>query len=293
MPELPEVETIKNDLKQAILGKKITQVTVKDEKIVKNQSAEFVKILKGNRIEDLSRIGKLLIFKLGREELYLLIHLKMTGQLVFVAGDRIIAGGHQDQRSKTSFFSEIEAEGKHTRIIFEFSNGAKLFFNDLRRFGYAKIVNAEELKIVAGAYGPEPLSKVFTKEALGITLKGKKAPVKAILLNQGLIAGIGNIYADEALFAAKIRPDRKAESLTSEEVKRLAEAIKMILKKAIKFRGTTFSNYRDASGRKGNFSRLLKVYGKDGEICPCCRKTKLKKIKVAGRGTVVCENCQK
>ena len=293
MPELPEVETIKNDLKKRILGKKITGVEVRGGKVVGNKPADFTKILKGNSFHAIDRIGKLLIFELADRKNFLLIHLKMTGQLIYCNKGEVVAGGHETGGEGDKIPGVGEAlPNKYTHLIFSFANGAKLFFNDLRKFGYAKIVGEKELEKIKGEYGIEPLTKDFTlkafKEALGV----RNAPIKAILLNQGLIAGIGNIYADEALFEARIRPSRRAGSLSDKETEALFKAVNNIIKKAIKYRGTTFSNYVDASGRKGNFTKLLKVYHREGEKCRRCGAV-IKKAKVAGRGTRFCEKCQK
>ncbi|MDD5031790.1 MAG: bifunctional DNA-formamidopyrimidine glycosylase/DNA-(apurinic or apyrimidinic site) lyase [Patescibacteria group bacterium] len=303
MPELPEVETIKNDLKKRILGKKIIEVEIRSKKVVhpvrnressngvKSRPADFVKILKGNSFFGLDRIGKLLIFELGDKENFLLIHLKMTGQLIYWNKGEIVAGGHEMEDGKIPGAGD-RPPNKYTRLIFSFSDGAKLFFNDLRKFGYAKIVGKKELEKIKGEYGPEPLTKRFTLAAFKKILEGKNGSIKAILLNQGLIAGIGNIYADEALFEARIKPIRQGRSLSGKEQGALFKAINYLIKRAIKYRGTTFSNYVDAAGKRGNFTKMLKVYHREGEKCRRCGGV-IKKIKIAGRGTRFCEKCQK
>jgi len=297
MPELPEVETIKNDLQKVILGKKITNIEIRGGKTVnpvinfeflngvKNKPEVFFKILKNNFFSGISRIGKLLIFEIAGGKNFLLIHLKMTGQLIFLGKGKMVAGGHETGGEK-------ELPNKHTRIIFSFGDKEKLFFNDLRKFGYAKIVDAPELGKIREKYGIEPLTKNFTFKAFSKAIKGKNASIKAILLNQGVVAGIGNIYADEALFEAKIRPERRANALSESEKRVLFQSINKIIKIAIKSRGTTFSSYVDANGQKGGFTKLLKVYGREGEKCRRCRGI-IKKTKVAGRGTRYCEKCQK
>ena len=286
MPELPEVETIRNDLRKVVLKKKITEIEIRENKTVKNKPTDFSGILKGNFFSGINRIGKLLIFEIAGGKKFLLIHLKMTGQLIFFGKNKTVAGGHEDASAGN------ELPNKHTRLIIYFASGEKLFFNDLRKFGYVKIVDANELQKIKEKYGIEPLTKNFTFKAFSEALEGRKTSVKAVLLNQGIIAGIGNIYADEALFEAKIRPERKASSLSGVEIKALFQSINKIIKIAIKNRGTTFSNYVDASGKKGGFSRLLKVYGREGEQCRRCGGI-IKKIKVAGRGTRYCDKCQK
>ena len=230
---------------------------------------------------------KLLIFKLKNKEKFLLIHLKMTGQLVYKKRNEIVAGGHEESSSNINKLSN-----QHTRLIFIFSERSELFYNDLRRFGYLKVIVTKELDKIIGEYGPEPLSGEFNFKNLRQVFKNRKATVKAILLNQKLVAGIGNIYADEILFKARIRPDRQAGKITDKEIEEVARAAKLIIKKAIKFRGTTFSDYIDSSGKKGNFSQFLQVYGRTGKKCLRCRGI-IKKEKIAGRGTHYCQKCQK
>jgi len=156
-----------------------------------------------------------------------------------------------------------------------------------------KIVDAKELERALAAFGPEPLSPEFTLKELRKILKNKKTSIKQLLMNQKFIAGIGNIYADEACFLAKIKPVRKAASLTESEIKSLYNGIKKILKLAIKKRGTTFNNYRDADGHKGNFVKYLKVYGREGEKCKRCRHGIIQKVRLGGRGTHFCPKCQR
>jgi len=284
MPELPEVETIKNDLKKVILDKKIILVDVKDKKAVKSVFADFLKVLSGNEFEDILRVGKLLAFKLKRNE-YLLIHLKMTGQLIFCDKKKCIAGGH-------NFPAAENNPTKFTRAVFKFANKSELYFNDMRRFGYLKIVDDDNFKKIKKAYGVEPISKEFDLKNFKKTIQGKKKNIKAVLMDQSLIAGIGNIYADEVLFEAGIMPTRPAGRLSEKEQKEIFKAIKIILKRAIKHRGTTFSDYLDAKGEKGNFTRFLRVYGRAGKKCYKCRGI-VKKIKIGGRGTSFCPKCQK
>lgn len=286
MPELPEVETIRNDLQKVILRKKITEIEIREKKTVKNKPADFFKILKGHFFSGINRVGKLLIFEIDGGKKFFLVHLKMTGQLIFFGKNKTIAGGHEDTHTGNKL------PNKHTRLIIYFASGEKLLFNDLRKFGYIRIVDANELENIKKRYGPEPLTKNFTFKTFLKILEGRKASVKAVILNQGVIAGIGNIYADEALFEAKIRPERKASSLSGVEAKALFQSINKIIKIAIKNRGTTFSDYVDANGKKGGFSRLLKVYGREGEKCRRCGGI-IKKAKVAGRGTRYCDRCQK
>jgi formamidopyrimidine-DNA glycosylase len=287
MPELPEVETIRRGLSDKIINKKIKKVTVNFSKIVKSDLAEFKKTLLGNKFTAIDRIGKLLILKLTSNDRFLLIHLKMTGQLIFCFNNKIIAGGHSLPKLPDSL------PNKYSHFWLEFSNGAQLFFNDMRKFGYLRLVDGTQLAAIKETYGIEPLTKNFTVEKLIEIFKKRKISVKAVLLDQIVIAGIGNIYADEILFASHILPDRPASFLKKDEVKAIFSAAQAIIKKAIKFRGTTFNDYVDADGQTGNFVKYLKVYGRTNLPCLGCESGTVKKIKVAGRGTHFCSKCQK
>lgn len=296
MPELPEVETIKNDLKKKILNKKILKIEIKDKKIVKNSPRLFLNLLKNAEFKNIQRIGKLLIFIL-KDKKFLLIHLKMTGQLIYQGKNELIAGGHQNSNLESPIVAEDKPgisnlENKHTRVVFTFIDKTKLFYNDLRKFGYLKIVDEKKLKLIKEKFGPEPLTKNFTLNNLKKALKNKRINIKAFLLNQKNIAGIGNIYADEILFASKIKPERSVAKLTKKEIENIYKNTEITIKKAIKWRGTTFSNYVDGQGKRGNFTKLLKVYGRDNEKCLVC-KNKINKIKLNGRGTHYCPICQK
>lgn len=330
MPELPEVETIRRDLSEKIIGKKIVGVWTERGKFVRlfgykflqkdtpnvgpacnvmrsisgryttsgvSKESFFERELIGKSFAKIERVGKLLMFEIVGSGKWLLVHLKMTGQLIYLEGknvaggpaqsSRLVAGGHS--------FSEndFDLPNKHTRIVFSFPGGAKLFFNDMRKFGYARIVNEKERqKIIDENFGMEPGAKDFKLDDFRKIFRNRKTSVKACLLNQKLIAGIGNIYADEACFAAGIKPGRRANSLAQNETEKLFCSVEKVIKKAILKRGTTFNNYRDGEGRSGNFEKFLKVYGRGGEKCKQCGQV-LKKGKVAGRGTVWCEHCQK
>ncbi len=289
MPELPEVETIRRDLSKLILGKKIARVVLNKPKIVKSPTTQFIKVLAGNKIKKLGRRGKLLIAELDKGG-WLLIHLKMTGQLIYQRGRVLVAGGHPEPPLPERW---PWLPNKHTHVIFEFSNGGKLFFNDLRQFGYMKLADKRELDEVLDKYGIEPLTKDFALKAFQAIIRNRTTPIKAVLLNQEQISGLGNIYADEVCFLAGILPSRRAHRLTLAEVAKLYKACQSIIKKAVEKRGTTFRDYRDAAGGKGNYIKYLKVYGRGGEKCLKCKVSVLKKSRVAGRGTVYCVKCQK
>ena len=274
MPELPEVETIKRDLLKKIIGKKIAAVEIYDKKIAKPNARILGETLSGNQFTTIERIGKLLIFRLKQKQKFLLAHLKLTGQLIY---------------------SSSATPQKFTRAIVYFNGQSRLYFNDLRKFGYLKIADkTEKEKIIRENFGPDALSKDFNFSYFKNQLvRRKKSRIKAILLDQKIAAGVGNIYADESLFEAGLKPVRKAGSLKSAEIKRLFLAVKKILKKAVKFRGTSISDYVDAEGRPGYFSEYLKVYQREGKKCSRCKKGIIKKIRENGRGTRFCDYCQK
>lgn len=282
------METIRRDLNDFLAGLKIKKVEIRDKKIFGGGEG---KKLEGDLVKKIGRQGKLLVFEL-KSGLFLLIHLKMTGQLVLSAPDKLIGGGHPFKKGDFQDQTGGKLPNKHTRFVLYFPEGVKLFFNDIRRFGYVKLVEPEEKTRIVSQLGPEPLTPEFSFQKLKEAFKNRKANIKSVLLNQKIISGIGNIYADEVLFSAGIDPRREAGSLDDEEIKKILSSGKKIIKKAIKYRGTTFSDYRDGRGGKGNFEAFLKVYGREGEKCPKC-SGKIKKITLASRGTHYCPGCQK
>ena len=259
MPELPEVETIRQDLKKVVLKKQIKDVIVKKPKLTRPDKTTLKKNLIGQKFTEIDRIGKLLIFSLDNDK-HLLVHLKMTGQLIFQDQDQLVAGGHN--------FPEIdEMPNKYTHITIRFKDDSYLYYNDLRQFGYLQIATKKEVKKIKEAYGIEPLTKNFTFKNFSQIFSSKRtANLKSTLLNQKIVSGLGNIYVDEICHEAGIKPSRKANKLTKVELKRLFKITEKIIKKAIQYRGTTFKNYRDSSGKKGNFSQQLKVYGQKDKL---------------------------
>lgn len=320
MPELPEVETIRRGLVTKILGKKITGMEVRKPKIVKNPLEFFRQNLLNATFANIQRRGKLLIFSFfpadchvapaavraprNDKTRYLLVHLKMTGQLVYqeqktdsgirqrqagsagMTKTRIIAGGHP--------FPIIEKlPNKFSHIIFTFADHSRLFFNDQRQFGFMKVASNDELACVLNQYGLDPFSLNYNLKNFLNVINRRVTPLKAFLMNQALIAGIGNIYADEVCFRLGVRPFRRISTLTTAQKKQLFATIKKILLSAIARGGTTFSNYRNAEGKKGNFSDALMVYRRTGEKCKKCKKGVIKRIKLGQRGTHFCPECQK
>jgi formamidopyrimidine-DNA glycosylase len=286
MPELPEVETVRCDLLKVLQNKKITGIEIAADfrQRVFPSAAVFKKKLFGAKIMDIRRAGKLLIFDCG-ENRKLLIHLKMTGQLIFRGANKIVGGGHSQPGSNPHRFE---------RVKISFGRNEVLYFNDLRKFGYLKVVSDAEARIETEKYGLDPTTPSFNFAKFNEILKTKELwLIKKFLLEQRYISGLGNIYADESCFSAGILPNRKNKSLKLTERKKLFLAIKKILKLAVEERGTSVNTYVSGTGAKGNYARHLKVYGRVGEKCLHCRVGIIEKKKLAGRGTSFCPHCQK
>lgn len=267
MPELPEVETIKNELSPHIIGRSISGVTLLWEKMLRQPSPEeFYTRIQGKKITGLARRGKYLIFKLDSGD-SLIIHLKMSGSLIL---------------------SE-DSLPEYTRAVIHLDNGVSIFFRDPRKFGRIQLV--EDESSVTKKLGPEPLEPAFTPEILAEKLKKRKAPIKAVLIDQALIAGIGNMYADEALFAAKINPLRPADSLSLAEINRLYKAIQTVLRDAIDGKGASVSTYFRPGGEKGSAHSHFKVTHQKGKACPVC-DTPIERIPIRHRGSYYCPKCQ-
>lgn len=299
MPELPEVENLRRGLKNAIVGQKILSVEVRKPKLVSGKGTlrvaslkkrnEFQRGIQGENFIEIERRAKNLIFKLSHGKV-ILAHLKMSGQFVYKPNrsNKTIEGGHPIE------LSEKQLPNKHTHIIFKLKNGT-LYYNDTRMFGYVLYypnIKAFEKENHFGMYGLEPLSKEFTTKYFFNALKNKKGKIKAILMDQKIVTGLGNIYADESLFEAHIRPDRSPSSLSRHEIEKLYKAIIRILKRAVKVGGSSVATYRLLDDTRGNYAREHKVYGKAGKMCPNCGKP-LSKITIQSRTTIFCPNCQK
>lgn len=286
MPELPEVETIKRELDKELRGKIISGVEILWPKTVApTLPKDFTKKVIGKKVISLDRRAKMLFIHLSNNT-DLLIHLKMTGQLIFVPKNgHIISGGHPT--------NDVQTPGQHTRLIFYFKDGDTLYFNDLRKFGWVRIFDDKLKKYILEEFGPEPLSKDFSLTKFNEILnKYHNRTVKQVLLDQKLIAGIGNIYADESAYLSHILPMRKVKTLTNKEMTDLHKNIIAVLKLSIQKKGTSSRNYLRSNGEKGGFVPHLMVYGRHNEKCKKCG-TLIKKIKHAGRGTHYCPICQK
>ena len=272
MPELPEVETLRRQLEKTIVGKKINQV-----EILRTQSFQGKKQkLIGQTVKKIERRAKLLQIKFVEEFPQLLIHLKLTGQLIYQKKDKV-----------------EELPSKHTRVIITFSDKSILYFNDLRVFGWLKVIENEASlnEALKGVMGIEPLTKEFTPKNLEAQLRRTASPVKIALLDQKLIAGIGNIYANDALWEAKIHPQTRAKILTDEEIALLHKAVEKVIRLGIKYGGASEDTYRHLSGKAGKYQNHFLVYQREGEECRRCRE-EIKRIRLGGRGTFFCPKCQ-
>lgn len=275
MPELPEVETVVRGLKKTIIGKKIINVTVLDHRPLKNITAQkFKKFLQDQQVESVERFGKYIhiIFKSNK---CIVSHLRMTGKYVYFPGTKL------DEETK-----------KHIRVIFHFSDKTLLLFKDLRIFGTIVTYDKDCLIEEKNKIGVEPLSKEFTAEHLLEQAKNRKLAVKQFLLDQKVVAGLGNIYVCEALFHAKINPEIAANKLTLEQANILIKKIQSVLKLAIKNNGTSVSDFRNVDDKSGTFQNMLKVYQKEGQLCSICKKGTILRIKQGQRSTFYCPVCQ-
>ncbi len=300
MPELPEVENLRLGLERNIVGQKVLRVEVRKPKLVSGKgnvrtasnkkAREFEEGLKNEHIWAVERRAKNLIFRFVSGKV-MLVHLKMSGQFVYQAKDRKgekIIGGHPIE------ISESVLPNKHTHIIFDLEKGT-LYYNDTRMFGYLLYYPTVEMFEKANhfeLYGLEPFDPQFTLKYLLESLKNKKSKIKAVLMNQEIVVGLGNIYADESLFEARIRPMRPALSLGPTEVENLYKAILRIMKRAVKVGGSSVATYRLLDETRGNYAREHKVYGKEDQPCPNCGKPLVKTI-IQSRTTIFCPNCQK
>jgi len=288
MPELPEVETVKRGLLKLIVGKKVKTVSSDTPRSFPNAEADVRLFLVNSTITDVRRRAKVLLIDLSTNYT-LVIHLKMTGQLVFVNNTERFAAGHPND----SLVGKLP--DKSTRVIFEFNDESHLYFNDQRKFGWVRLMPTAEVPNIdfMKKVGPEPLEADFTaKEFTERFAKRSKTTIKAAILDQSVIAGVGNIYADESLWGAKIHPGRQVGSITKSEFKKLYEEVRAVMNLSIEKGGSTNRNYVNAEGKKGSYMDFARVFRREGLECPRCGD-EIVKIRVAGRGTHVCPECQK
>jgi formamidopyrimidine-DNA glycosylase len=305
MPELPEVETVVSELRPKLKNKKIKAVRVLLPKMVamgpatlsnlrrpaETVAQDFARALRGKKISNVARRAKMIIIDLqGR--LAILVHLKMTGQLIFFGKQKLDKQIRLFNIEKSPL---VRLPNKSTHVIFEFTDGAKLFYNDFRQFGYLKLVTDKELLSVKELqnFGPEPLAKDFTRPVLErILARRPNMRLKQFLLDPNLIAGIGNIYSDEIAFYTKVRPTRRVKTLQPAETKRLFQGIKKVLTDAVRHHGSSVGDFIRPGGDWGTYGKVHMVYGRGGQKCKVCGNM-IKSLKFNGRTGSYCPKCQK
>lgn len=287
MPELPEVETVRRGLERLIVGKTVkSALCIDSPKSFPNIDADVAQFLLGATVTAVKRRAKVLLIELDTE--YTLVtHLKMTGQLVFVGSERW-GGGHPSD----SLVGGLP--DRFTRVVFEFTDGTHLYFNDLRKFGWVKLYPTPEVLNInfMQKVGPEPLEDSFTdKEFIPRIRRRNNTSIKAAILDQTVLAGVGNIYADESLWGAKIHPATRVKDVSDAELSALLEQIKCVMNLSLEHGGSTDKNYVDAEGNKGSYLKFANVFRREGQTCPRC-DSEIIKLRVAGRGTHICPVCQ-
>lgn len=287
MPELPEVETVRRGLEKLIVKKVIQHISSNSPKSFPNAPVDVETFAYGAKIVTVRRRAKVLLIELD-SKYSLVIHLKMTGQLVY-RGKQNFGAGHPND----SLVGELP--DKSTRVTITFTDGSKLFFNDQRKFGWIKLIPTAEVPNIdfMKKVGPEPLSENTHFEDFLVRVRRRNGTtIKAAILDQSVIAGVGNIYADESLWGARIHPATRVKDVSDSQLQELFEQIKYILALAIEKGGSTDKNYVDAEGKSGSYLGFARVFRREGKPCERCGETIIK-IKVAGRGTHICPHCQK
>jgi formamidopyrimidine-DNA glycosylase len=272
MPELPEVETIRRWLDRRLRGRRIVRVEVREGRLRRPLGRDFPRLLEGDAVVCVGRRGKYLCLHLQSGRLWV-VHLGMTGRLIL--GRR---------------FDGAPEAGDHECVTITLSTGLCLRYADVRRFGLMLVAEPQALAELR-ALGPEPLGRDFTPAYLATRCRGTRRAIRDVLMDQSVVAGIGNIYANEALFRAGVRPGRSARRLTRAEIRRVVKKTREVLREAIRRRGSSISDYRDGRGRKGAFQRSFSVYGRAGQPCPIC-STPVKRIVRTGRSAFYCPRCQ-
>jgi formamidopyrimidine-DNA glycosylase len=277
MPELPEVESLRRILLRSAVGRTIVSARIGEARLRRRVAANFAEAVSGRRIINLSRRAKYLIIEFDGDHV-MLVHLGMSGSLTH----------------RRSGFRGDDFDPRHDHLEFSLDDSTRLVFNDPRRFGLVRLVARAELDSIAElkGIGPEPLSREFNAGYLAAKASGKKVAIKNLIMDQRIVAGIGNIYAAEVLFRAGVRPTRRAGRVSRAEIEEIAAAVPVILRAAIGSRGTTFRSYRDSRGRPGRFAKRLCVYGREGEPCYTC-STPIRNVVVGQRASFYCPTCQR
>lgn len=287
MPELPEVETVRRGLHELIIGRTIAKVAHDTPKSFPNATHDVKSFLIDAKVIDVRRRAKVLLIDLSTEYT-LVIHLKMTGQMVFRGADAVFGAGHPND----SLIGELP--DKSTRVTLTFADGSYLYFNDQRKFGWMRLMPTIEVPTIdfMKKVGPEPLEADFTAAEFTERFKRRaRSPIKAALLDQTVIAGVGNIYADESLWGAKLHPQRLVGAVTSAEFDTLYHELRAVMNLAIEKGGSTDKNYVNAEGKRGSYMDFARVFRREGQPCPRCGTTIIK-FRAAGRGTHICPHCQ-
>jgi len=287
MPELPEVETVRRGLSDLIIGRTIKTVYGDNPKSFPNDAGQVKAFLVKSKVTDVRRRAKVLMIDLSTDYT-LIVHLKMTGQLVYVGDTRFGAGHPSD-----SLVGNLP--DKSTHVTLTFTDGSHLFFNDQRKFGWMKLMPTVEVPYIdfMKKVGPEPLEDDFTAAQFAERFKRRaNTSIKAALLDQSVIAGVGNIYADESLWGAKIHPKRLVKTITNAEFKRLYTELRFVMNLAIEKGGSSNHTYINAEGKKGSYMDFARVFRREGLECPRCGTTIIK-LRAAGRGTHICPHCQR
>lgn len=281
MPELPEVETIVRRLSQVLLGKTIHLLEPLHSKSVQGDPS----VVAGASIENVDRRAKIILMSLSSSHT-LLIHLKMTGQLIYQDQDFRLGGGHPTADWVDTLPS------KHTRAIFRLSDGSQLYFNDMRLFGWIRIRPTATIAAEFRQYGPDVIDPIVTAQFLQQAFAKRSVPVKQVIMDNAVVAGVGNIYANDALFLAKVDPRKPARMLTPAETKRIFASLQHVIRLGITLGGATIDHYRHVDGFAGKYQDHVQVYQREGLPCPVCKHA-IVRIKQAGRSSFFCPNCQR
>ena len=289
MPELPEVEVVKRSLTRKVQNLIIQKVNIKDSKLRYHLDKNKFRKIRGLRIKKIERKSKFLLFFLNKNFI-MMVHLGMTGKFFFV--DR------KNTKLKTSFYYNIDykKEQKYDRVEFILNKNQKLIYNDVRKFGFIKLLSNKKYKdnFHLKHLGPEPLKNTFNYTYFKNYIKGRSRVIKDILMDQKFVSGLGNIYANEILFLSKVKPSRKVKNLKEFELKKIIKFTKEVLKNAIELGGSSIKDFSSSNGKKGSFQQHFNVYGKKGATCSntTC-KSIIVKSSISNRSTFFCDNCQK
>ncbi len=277
MPELPEVESLRRILARTAVGRTIVRARIGDKSLRRRVPIDFSASIAGRRITKLSRRAKYLIVEFDGDEV-LLVHLGMSGSLTH----------------RRDGFRDGEFDPRHDHLEFFLDDDTRLVYNDPRRFGMVRLLPRAELASTAElkGLGPEPLSRDFNAGFLAAKARGRQVAIKNLIMDQRIVAGIGNIYAAEILFRAGVRPTRRAGRVTRAEIEKIAASVPIVLRAAIGRAGTTFRSYRDSRGEPGRFAERLRVYGREGKPCYTC-STPIRNVVVGGRASFYCPKCQR